>query len=141
MIASRAQRSRRIEDSALVSGCETAALVGRHRAIDWLCWPRFDSGACFAALLGGPEHGRWLIAPKGPGARVTRRYLGNSLILVTTFETENGAVELVDFMSSRNGVADLARLVRGVRGRIALCYDGLAQNFVASVCLAATFCH
>jgi hypothetical protein len=109
---------RRIEDYALIGNCETAALVGRDGSIDWLCWPRFDSAACFAALLGGPEHGRWLIAPKGSGARVTRSYLDGSLILVTTFETESGAVELVYFMSPRDGVADLVRLVRGVSGRV-----------------------
>jgi Domain of unknown function (DUF5911) len=83
-------------------------------------WPRFDSGACFAALLGGPEHGRWLIAPRDPGARVIRRYLDGSLILVTTFETADGAVELIDFMSPRNEGADLVRLIRGVRGRVEL---------------------
>ena len=109
-----------IEDYALIGDCETAALVGRDGSIDWLCWPRFDSGACFAALLGGPEHGRWLIAPKNTMARVTRRYLDGSLVLVTTFETASGIVELVDFMPPRDGSADLVRLVRGVRGRVEL---------------------
>jgi GH15 family glucan-1,4-alpha-glucosidase len=112
--------SRRIEDYALIGDCETAALVGRDGSIDWLCWPRFDSGACFAALLGGPEHGRWLIAPKTPAARIMRRYLGNSLILVTTFETAEGVVELIDFMPPRDGMADLVRMVRGVSGRVDL---------------------
>src|SRR4051812_7691187 len=116
----RGKPARRIEDYALVGDCETAALVGRGGSVDWLCWPRFDSGACFAALLGGPEHGRWLIAPKDADARVSRRYLDGSLILVTTFEDAKGAVELIDFMPPRDGVCDLVRLVRGVRGRVEL---------------------
>jgi GH15 family glucan-1,4-alpha-glucosidase len=116
----RGKAPRRIENYALIGDCETAALVGRDASIDWLCWPRFDSAACFAALLGGPEHGRWLIAPKDPDARVGRRYLDGSLILVTTFETAQGTVELIDFMPPRDGISDLVRLVRGVRGRIEL---------------------
>jgi len=112
---------RRIEDYAIVGDCETAALIAINGSIDWLCWPRFDSGACFAALLGGSEHGRWLIAPKDETTtRVTRRYLGNSLILVTTFESTTGAVELVDFMPPGDGGANLVRIVRGIRGRVSL---------------------
>lgn len=75
----------KIEDYALIGNCETAALVGRDGSIDWLCTPRFDSGACFAALLGAPEHGRWLLAPTDPTARVTRRYRKDTLILETEF--------------------------------------------------------
>ena len=108
----------RIEDYALIGDCETAALVGRDGSVDWLCWPRFDSGACFAALLGGPEHGRWQIAPRDPGARVTRRYRDGTLILETEFETEDGAVTLVDFMPLRGSSSDLARIVVGTRGRV-----------------------
>jgi len=109
---------RRIEDYAIVGDCETAALIAINGSIDWLCWPRFDSGACFAALLGGSEHGRWLIAPKDETAtRVTRRYLGSSLILVTTFENTTGAVELVDFMPPGDG-AHLVRIVVGRLGRV-----------------------
>jgi GH15 family glucan-1,4-alpha-glucosidase len=111
---------RRIEDYALIGDCETAALVGRDGSIDWLCWPRFDSGACFAALLGSPENGRWLIAPKDTARRITRRYIDGSLVLVTTFETASGIVELVDFMPPHDGSADLVRLVRGVRGHVDL---------------------
>jgi GH15 family glucan-1,4-alpha-glucosidase len=113
-------QSRQIEDYALIGDCETAALVGRDGSIDWLCWPRFDSTACFAAILGGPEQGRWLIAPTDATARITRRYLDGSLVLVTTFETASGAVELVDFMPPRDGLADLVRLVRGLRGQVAM---------------------
>lgn len=111
---------RLIENYALIGDCETAALVGRNGSVDWLCWPRFDSGACFAALLGGPEYGRWLISPKDPDARVTRGYFDGSLILVTTFETTEGVVELIDFMPPGDGVSSLVRLVRGVRGSVAL---------------------
>ena len=78
----------RIEDYALIGDCEAAALVGRDGSIDWLCWPRFDSDACFAALLGTPDNGRFRIAPVGE-ARVTRRYRDNTLILETSFETDD----------------------------------------------------
>jgi GH15 family glucan-1,4-alpha-glucosidase len=108
----------RIEDYAVIGNCETLALVGRDGSIDWLGLPRFDSAACFAALLGGPEHGRWLIAPAADGATVTRRYCGDTLILETTFETQGGAVTLTDFMTRRDGVSDVVRLVRGVRGSV-----------------------
>src|SRR4051812_28942838 len=106
----------RIEDYALIGDCETAALVSREGSIDWLCWPRFDSAACFAALLGEPRHGRWLVAPADPDAKVRRRYRGNTLILETEFETRDGAVTLVDFMPVRESVSDVIRLVIGRRG-------------------------
>src|SRR5262252_874087 len=107
-----------IEDYALIGDCETAALVGRDGSIDWLCWPRFDGGACFAALLGTPEHGRWRIAPADPNARVTRRYRPGTLILETDFETPEGAVTLIDFMPIRGEVSDLVRLIVGRRGQV-----------------------
>jgi GH15 family glucan-1,4-alpha-glucosidase len=110
----------RIEDYALISNCATAALVGRNGSMDWLCLPRFDSAACFAALLGEPEHGRWLVAPADPSHRVQRRYLDGSLILATMFETAEGAVEVVDFIGLRHGSSDIVRLVRGLRGRVAM---------------------
>ncbi len=110
----------RIEDYALIGDCETAALVGRDGSVDWLCWPRFDSDACFAALLGAPEHGRWLVAPTDETARVTRRYRGDTLILETRFETAEGAVLLVDFMPPHSENSDLVRLVIGERGRVAM---------------------
>jgi GH15 family glucan-1,4-alpha-glucosidase len=107
-----------IEDYAVIGNCETIALVGRDGSIDWLCSPRFDSAACFAALLGDSRHGRWLIAPIGKVTRTTRRYCGHTLILETTFETVDGAVCVVDFMARRDGVSDLLRIVRGVRGTV-----------------------
>jgi GH15 family glucan-1,4-alpha-glucosidase len=109
-----------IEDYALIGDCETAGLVGRDGSIDWLCWPRFDSDACFAALLGSPEHGRWLIAPANDAARPIRRYREDTLILETRFETADGAVQLIDFMPPRSGHSNLVRLVRGERGRVAM---------------------
>ena len=109
-----------IEDYAIVGNCETAALVGRNGSIDWLALPRFDSAACFAALLGGPENGRWLIAPAAPDAKVTRRYREGTLILETTFETDEGSAVLVDGMGRRNDGTDLVRLVQGMRGRTAI---------------------
>ena len=112
---------RRIEDYALIGDCGSAALVGRDGSIDWLCMPRFDSGACFAALLGEPRHGRWLIGPVEPAARVERRYLDGSLILAITFENAEGAVEVVDFMRPRRRLPQLVRLVRGLRGHVAMC--------------------
>jgi len=112
--------NQRIEDYALISNCAAGALVGRNGSIDWLCLPRFDSAACFAALLGEPEHGRWLIAPADPPARVERHYLDGSLILVTRFETAEGAVELTDFISLWHGFSDVVRLVRGKRGRVSM---------------------
>ncbi len=104
----------------MIGDCATAALVGRNGSIDWLCLPRFDSPACFAALLGGPEHGRWLIAPSDSGHRVKRRYLDGSLVLATTFETSAGAVELIDFLRPRRGPLYLVRLVRGLRGHVVM---------------------
>jgi len=111
---------RRIEDYALIGDCGSAALVGRDGSIDWLCLPRFDSPACFAALLGESKHGRWLIEPVAPAARSERRYLDGSLILATTFETGHGAVELTDFMRPHRRLPQLVRLVRGLRGRVAM---------------------
>lgn len=109
-----------ISDYALIGDCETAALVGKNGSIDWLCWPRFDSDACFTAILGNPEHGRWRIAPLGEGMAKSRRYRDDTLILETDFETEDGAVTLIDFMPTREEgkVSDLCRIVVGKRGRV-----------------------
>src|ERR1700760_2494179 len=95
-----------IEGYGLIGDCETATLVSKDGSIDWLCWPRFDSDACFAALLGRPEHGRWLIAPSEQKARVTRRYRAASLILETRFETDQGVVTIIDFMPPRGKNSD-----------------------------------
>jgi GH15 family glucan-1,4-alpha-glucosidase len=108
----------RIEDYAVIGNCESLALVGRDGSIDWMCLPRFDSGACFAALLGGPENGRWLIAPSKDGATVSRRYRGDTLILETEFATETGIGVVIDFMMCRDGVSDVVRLVRGIKGTV-----------------------
>jgi GH15 family glucan-1,4-alpha-glucosidase len=108
----------RIEDYAIIGDCLTGALVSRGGSIDWLCLPRFDSGACFAALLGGPENGRWLIEPEGEGHRIKRRYREGTLILETEFETEDGAVTLLDFMPPRREVPEVVRVVLGKRGRV-----------------------
>src|SRR5262245_40678280 len=108
----------RIEDYALIGDCQTAALVGRDGSIDWLCFPRFDSGACFAALLGTPEHGRWRLAPATAVTAVRRRYRPGTLVLETEYEVEGGAVTLTDCMPPRSDVPDLVRVVTGVRGRV-----------------------
>jgi GH15 family glucan-1,4-alpha-glucosidase len=110
----------KIEDYGLIGDCETAALVGRDGSIEWLCWPAFDSEACFAALLGTPRNGRWLIAPSEEVTRSSRRYWDNTLILETRFETADGIVAVIDFMPPRGYASDIVRLVRGVRGRVKL---------------------
>ncbi len=110
----------RIEDYAIIGDCESAALVGRDGSIDWLCWPRFDSDACFAALLGTPEHGRFRIAPRDEAARVTRRYRPGTLILETRFETKDGIVTLIDFMPMRGRNPDCVRIVAGESGRVSM---------------------
>ena len=108
----------RIEDYALVGDTQTAALVGRDGSIDWLCFPRFDSGACFAALLGDEENGRWLLAPAGEVHRTTRRYRGDTLVLETEFRTGDGTVRLLDCMPIRGKAPDVIRIVEGVDGRV-----------------------
>jgi GH15 family glucan-1,4-alpha-glucosidase len=108
----------RIEDYGLIGDCETAALVGRDGSIDWLCWPAFDSDACFAALLGTHRNGRWLIAPREDVTKSSRRYWDNTLILETRFETASGTVALIDFMPPRGNASDIVRLVRGVTGKV-----------------------
>jgi GH15 family glucan-1,4-alpha-glucosidase len=113
----------RIEDYALISDCQTAALVSRDCSIDWLCLPRFDSGACFASLLGSPDNGRWLITPADPVQRVSRRYRGETLVLETTFETAGGAVCVIDFMPPRSQVPDIVRIVQGKKGRVKMCME------------------
>jgi GH15 family glucan-1,4-alpha-glucosidase len=107
----------RIEDYALIGDLQTAALVGRGGSIDWLCFPRFDSGACFAALLGTPDDGRWLLAPTA-GGTPSRRYLHETMVLETIWETVEGTVRVLDFMPPRGVAPDIVRIVEGVRGRV-----------------------
>src|ERR1700689_4236593 len=103
----------RIEDYALIGDCKSAALVGRDGSIDWLCWPRFDSAACFAALLGTMEHGRWLVAPREPSFTVKRRYRAGTLVLETEFQTATGCAAVIDFMPPQVG-SHLVRMVVGL---------------------------
>jgi GH15 family glucan-1,4-alpha-glucosidase len=111
----------RIEDYGLIGDLQTAALVGRDGSIDWLCLPRFDSGACFATLLGEPCHGRWLLAPVGPIRAQTWRYRENTLVLEREIETEHGACRIVDFMPRRSGdAAHVVRIAEGLRGSVRL---------------------
>ena len=107
-----------IEDYAVIGDCHTAALVARDGSIDWLCFPRFDSGACFAALLGSEENGRWLLSPANKIHSVRRRYREDTLVLETDYETEDGAVTLIDCMPPRSKEPDVVRMVVGRRGQV-----------------------
>jgi GH15 family glucan-1,4-alpha-glucosidase len=122
-----------IEDYALIGNCETAALVSRNGAIDWLCLPRFDSAACFAALLGNDDHGRFIIAPVEE-AKTSRAYRDHTLILETIFETETGAVKLIDCMARGDDSCELVRRVQGLRGTVAMRLDLTVRfNYGASI--------
>jgi GH15 family glucan-1,4-alpha-glucosidase len=109
-----------IEHYALIGDCHTAALVGSNGSIDWLCFPRFDSGACFAALLGGTEHGRWLLAPSAKIKSTRRRYVDDSLVLETEFQTARGRVRVIDFMPISDERWDVVRIVEGISGTVAM---------------------
>ena len=108
----------RIEDYGLIGDLQTAALVGRDGSIDWACFPRFDSGACFAALLGTADHGRWIVAPRTDSWQAGRRYRPRSLVLETEWETDDGSVRVIDFMPPRGKAPDIIRIVEGVRGKV-----------------------
>ncbi|MFF1504410.1 glycoside hydrolase family 15 protein [Streptomyces sp. NPDC058316] len=108
----------RIEDYALIGDLQTAALVGRNGSVDWLCLPRFDSGACFAALLGDEDNGHWRIAPKGADSCTRRRYAGDSLVLETYWVTRTGTVKVIDFMPQRDQEPDVMRIVEGISGTV-----------------------
>ena len=108
----------RIEDYALVGDLQTAGLVGRSGSVDWLCFPRFDSGSCFSALLGSSEHGRWLIAPAEGGLATERRYREGTLILESEWETPTGRVRVIDFMPPREQQPDIVRIVEGLEGKV-----------------------
>src|SRR5215470_2004986 len=129
-----------IEDYGIIGDCETVALVGRSGSIDWLCWPRFDSDACFAALLGTPANGRWLLSPASAVKNTSRKYRDHTLILETRFETADGAVTVIDFMPPRSGHSDLIRIVRGESGQVRMAMEltirfdyGLSVPWVSSV--------
>lgn len=118
----------KIEDYALIGDLRTSALVGRNGSIDWLCLPRTDSPACFAALLGNEENGRWLLCPSAPVRRVTRRYREGTLILETDFETDTGTARVIDFMPLRDGGApQLVRIVEGLHGEVAIDMQFIAR--------------
>jgi GH15 family glucan-1,4-alpha-glucosidase len=122
-----------IEDYALIGDCKTAALVGRDGSIDWLCWPRFDSPACFAALLGTADHGRWVIEPTWPVLAASRRYRPGTLVLETEFQTKTGSAAIIDFMPSGDG-GHLVRIVTGRSGRVELRTEFVVRfNYGASV--------
>ena len=108
----------KIEDYALIGDCLSGALVGRNGSIDWLCWPRFDGDACFAALLGTPRNGRWLIAPSNGASKVSRSYRGDTMVLETVFETTDGAVAVIDFMPIGRDVSSVVRRVEGRSGKV-----------------------
>ncbi len=108
----------RIEDYGLIGDLQTAALVGLNGSIDWLCFPRFDSGACFAALLGSEENGRWLIAPDCEVERVERRYRDDSLVHELDFHTADGSARVIDFMPPRGADPDVVRIVEGLEGTV-----------------------
>ncbi len=109
-----------IEDYALIGDCLTGALVSREGSIDWLCWPRFDSDACFAALLGTARHGRWLLAPAERAASVTRSYRGDTMVLETLFETPEGTIAVIDLMPVGRGASSIVRRVEGRSGTVAV---------------------
>src|SRR5712691_12604594 len=110
----------KIQDYAFLSDTQTGALVSRDGCVDWLCFPRFDSGACFASLLGTRDNGHWRFWPKEKIVSTSRRYRGDSLILETEIETKSGAVRLIDFMPPRGENPDIIRIVEGIRGEVAM---------------------
>src|SRR6478735_6584316 len=114
------RRTMKIEDYAFLSDTQTAALVGRNGSVDWLCFPRFDSGACFAALLGDRKNGRWLFVPTDEITATRRRYVDGTLILETEIETAKGSVRLIDFMPPRGENPDIVRIIEGVRGEMTI---------------------
>ena len=129
----------RIEDYALIGDCETAALVGRDGSIDWLSFPRFDSAACFAALLGTPDHGRWVLAPETEIKKIQRSYRPGTLVLETEYYTDSGAVRLIDFMPPRTRTPELIRIVEGMSGHVPMAMDlGIRFDYGSVVPLGST---
>src|ERR1700741_3291045 len=115
-----AKERTKIEDYGFLSDPQTGALVSRDGCVDWLCFPRFDSGACFASLLGKSENGHWRFFPREKVEKLQRRYRGDTLILETDIETANGAVRLIDFMPPRGENPDIIRIIEGLRGEVAM---------------------
>src|SRR6478752_1255987 len=107
-----------IEDYGLIGDLQSAALIGRNGSIDWLCLPRFDSPACFAALLGTKDNGHWCLAPAGAGDATRRSYHGDTLVLESVWETASGAVKVIDFMPQRDEAPDVVRIAEGISGRV-----------------------
>src|SRR3954464_7561259 len=116
-----------LEDYAFLSEMESGELVGKDGSIDWLSFPRFDSPACFAALLGGPEHGRWLLGPADPSATCSRRYVENSAVLESTYSTDTGRVVVLDLMPVGDNRADLVRRVIGVEGTVRMQHEWVVR--------------
>src|SRR5207248_5540423 len=115
-----AQATTKIEDYAFLSDTQTGALVSRDGCVDWLCFPRFDSPACFASLLGEKENGHWRFFPAEEVEATRRRYRGETLILETEIETKSGAVRLIDFMPPRGENPDIIRIIEGLRGKVSM---------------------
>ncbi|WP_052406207.1 trehalase-like domain-containing protein [Paraburkholderia heleia] len=111
-------RTRLIEDYALLADGRSAALLAREGSIDWLCWPRFDSEPCFAALLGGDEEGHWRLAPADPACRASRGYQRDTLVIETAWESERGSARVIDFMAADSTEACIVRMVEGTRGSV-----------------------
>src|SRR5947209_2758117 len=111
----------RIEDYGLIGDCTTAALVGRNGSIDWLCWPRFDRGACFAALLGNAGHGHWSLCPVAEKFTASRSYRGETMLLETQFDTGNGGFAVIDFMAMDDTASSVIRIVEGRNGEARVC--------------------
>ncbi len=129
-----------IHDYALIGDCETAALVARDGSVDFLCWPRFDSDACFAALVGEDRHGHWRLAPSDPAARISRHYEGDTLVLATRYETPTGCARTLDFMPFRGRHSSLIRIVDGVEGSVEFLMT-LALRFEYGVAVPWTRLH
>src|SRR5207248_6890721 len=113
-----AQEKTKIEDYAFLSDTQTGALVSRDGCVDWLCFPRFDSPACFASLLGDTKNGHWRFFPEEKIDQTRRRYRGETLILETEIETKSGAARLIDFMPPRGENPDIIRIIEGLRGQV-----------------------
>ena len=123
-----------IADYGLIGDCRSCALVGRNGSIDWLCWPRFDGPACFAALLGNDDNGRWLLSPADTHATITRRYRDDGMVLETLFETASGTVALIDFMAIGSDDPTLVRIVEARRGHVAMAMEvGLRFDYGSAI--------